>query len=180
MHYAHLWEECWSESFAHERWAKADLRLEDRFFTQITPCWQPTCALRTYFARRQALVEIDVLVAMALGLVLEELKTIYRVQFPVMRQYQADTWYDRNGRIVFTCSKGLSGVGLERKEFEEIKNWTSGTYQQEIEDDALPGGPHRHTIIYEAPFDRCDREKDYETAWAEFELRFAEKGPQSH
>ena len=47
-------------------------------------------------------------------LTLEELQTIYRVQFPVMRQYEADTWYDQTGRIVYTSSKGLVGVGLDR------------------------------------------------------------------
>ncbi len=109
---------------------------------------------------------------MALGLTLEELKTIYRVQFPVLRQYEADTWYDQNGRIVFTASKGLPGVGFSRPQWEPIKNMEKGTVSRTVMDDTLPGGPRERTILYEAPFDRCDREKDYETAWAEFERRF--------
>jgi hypothetical protein len=60
-------------------------------------------------------VEIDVLVAQALKLTLDELITIYRVQFPVMQQYERDTWYDQHGRIVFTSSKSRTGVGLPRK-----------------------------------------------------------------
>jgi len=48
----------------------------------------------------------------------------------------------------------------------------SGTAERTITDDTLSGGPRVRTIVYEAPFDKCDREEDYETAWAEFERRF--------
>jgi len=180
-HYADLWSECWDEAFRQQRWAKHDTRLPNSFFTNLTPTWQRDCALRTDYARRQALVEIDVLVARALKLTLEELITIYRVQFPVMQQYERDTWYDRNGRIVFTASKGLTGVGFPRKGsgrgankttgWEDIADMTSGTVSRTIVDDTLPGGPVERTITYEAPFDRCDRVGDYRVVWEYFEGR---------
>ncbi|RLA86757.1 MAG: hypothetical protein DRG58_11670, partial [Deltaproteobacteria bacterium] len=179
-HYASLWQECWNDDCRLDRWAKTDPRLPNSFFANLTPTWNRNCALRTDYARRQALVEIDVLAAMALDLTLEELKTIYRVQFPVMRQYEADTWYDQNGRIVFTCSKGLPGIGFPRKKttidptgWEDIKDMQSSTVSRTIIDDTQPTGPTERTITYQAPFDRCNREKDYEVIWKAFLERFA-------
>ncbi|MDZ7697621.1 MAG: hypothetical protein U5R49_12120 [Deltaproteobacteria bacterium] len=170
-HFSELWTACWEKGFLNNQWTKTDPRLPNFHFTNLTPTWTRDFALRTDYARRQALVEIDVLAAMAIGLTLEELKTIYRVQFPVLRQYESDTWYDQNGRIVFTCNKGLSGVGFSRPEWNEIKDMQSGTVERTITDDTLPGGPRERNIVYEAPFDHCDREEDYETAWAEFVRR---------
>jgi len=115
VEYAELWADNWNQNFNDDCWLKRDHRLNPHFFSKLTVDWHRDCAVRTDFARRQVLVEIDVLVAKAMELTLEELITIYRVQFPVMRQYEADTWYDQCGRIVFTSSKGLSGVGLDRK-----------------------------------------------------------------
>lgn len=174
-HYAELWSECWDEGFREQRWYGDDPRLDPDFFRELTPEWGRDCALRTDFARRWALVELDVLVARELGLTLEELQTIYRVQFPVMRQYEADTWYDQNGRIVFTNSKGLPGVGFPRNAkpkdgdpigWNDIKDLQTGTAQRTILDTTLPTGPIERTITYQAPFTKCDREKDYQQVWA--------------
>ena len=193
-YYRGLWQSVWADSYNNDGWTKTDPRLNSTFFSNLSPEWSRSCALRTHYERRQALVEIDVLVAKALGLTLDELLTVYRVQFPVMRQNEADTWYDMNGRIVFTVSKGLTGVGLPRKAkrgdtsygmaapgrtesytalgWEDIRHMREGIVTQEILDDTLPGGPHERVITYQAPFARCDREEDYRTAWDEFSHRF--------
>ena len=191
--YSDLWEELFVPEFRQDNWTKSDPLLPASFFSSLTPSWTRGVALRTDYARRQALVEIDVLVAMVFGLTLDELCTIYRVQFPILNQYQRDTWYDRRGRIVFTASKGLVGVGLPRKKqagdtsngvrtarhhengialgWEDIRNLKHGVVTRAIMDDTVPGGPFERTIKYHAPFERCDRAEDYRTAWAALEKR---------
>ena len=169
--YAKLWEENFHSSYTLQKWSKNDERLSNKIFLDLTSNWQECTPLRTDYARRQALVEIDVLVAQALGLSLDMLKNIYRIQFPVMKKYELDTWYDANGRIVFTNnSQGLKGVGFDRTTWEQdIKGAPAGeVFHRTIIDDTQPGGPRERIIKYVAPFDRCDREQDYEMAWKFF------------
>ena len=202
-YYADLWEELCNtplpedlsrrhiDAFKADAWASPDPRLPATFFHDLTPTWNRNIALRTDYARRQALVEIDVLTAIALGLTLDELLTIYRIQFPVMRQYEADTYYDTTGRIVFTASKGLPGVGLPRKAlkndtsytidsparkatntalgWEDIRSLKTGTIHRQIIDNTQPGGPVNREIEYIAQFLPANREQDYRQAWTHFE-----------
>jgi hypothetical protein len=182
-HYAPLWRECWDDAFCADEWTKTDDRLQPDFFGKLTLDWQRNCALRTDYARRQALVEIDVLVSMGLGITLDQLITLYRAQFPVMRSYEKETFYDRNGRIVFTNSRGLVGVGLKRKRakgdsvpgWDEVSGMITGSIHRPIKDDTLPGGLQDRVIVYEAPWVRCDREADYRQAWAHFGARFGDR-----
>lgn len=192
-----LWQSCYTPDFNTQRWSRNLPQLPQNFFTNLTPEWQRNCALRSDYSRRQALVEIDVLVAQALGLTLEELLTIYRVQFPVMRQYEADTWYDQNGRIIFTPSKGLVGVGLPRTArkadlkngfvfnvdspewtggdctdqaigWDDVKHLKTGTVSVTFDDYTRSDEGERRTVTWQAPFIKPDREDDYKVAWAFF------------
>ena len=194
-HYRDLWESAWEESFRTDGWTRSDGRLPPHFFELLEPRWSRSSSLRTDYMRRQALVEIDVLASMALGLTLDELLTLYHVQFPVLRQNEADTWYDRNGRIVFTISKGLPGIGMPRKAikydsnyelvtpaetrssialgWEDVKGLEAGEVTRRIIDDTIREGPCERTIRYLAPFDRCDREEEYRIAWRAFSERIS-------
>lgn len=172
-HYADLWKQCWNDEYRTECWSKKDPRLDNNRFQQVNEMWSGSTPLRTEYERRQALVEIDVLTAMALGMTLDQLKTIYVLQFPLLKKSEDNTWYDANGRVVFSTSGNMLGVGVDRKRWEtEMKGAPAGSkFYQTITDDTMPGGPVERTIEYVAPFDRCDREQDYETAWVFFSKR---------
>jgi hypothetical protein len=189
-HYTPLWSEVFTPDFTQQCWSQPDNpRLPQDFFARLTPAWQRHCALRTDYARRMALVEIDVLVAQALSLTLDELLLVYR-------EHERGTWYDLHGRIIFTNSKGLVGVGLPRKGgasqpkarlmlpdgtvregqfgWEDVQSLPDGTVvQQWVQDDTLPTGPYRKERRWVAPFARASREDDYRTAWAFFETQTA-------
>ena len=185
-HYSELWEDSWHEEYKQDNWSKGDFRLKP--FSSLSKKWQWTTPLRNYFERRQALIEIDVISAMALGLSLQDLEMIYTIQFPVLQQNENDTWYDAEGKIVFTCSKGLTGVGLDRKRNNNtgMLGWEDMRGEQIDENTYAGTAPtHTHTIdpakselyggqqqTFVAPYTRCDRIADYRTAWAHFEKVF--------
>ena len=184
--FSELWNSQWKEEYLYDNWSISDNRLKR--LGNLKKTWNSNIPLRNYFERRQASVEIDVISSMALGLSLQDLEMIYTIQFPVLQQNEDDTWYDAEGKIVFTCSKGLTGVGLDRKRntstgmlgWEDIRGeqidentyaGTSPTYTHTIDPakSELYGG-QQQTFV--APYTRCDRIADYRTAWAHFEKVF--------
>lgn len=158
-------------------WSSPDHRLRREGPVEGPATWDRTAGLRTEFARRMALVEIDVLVAQALGLTLDQLLEIYRIYFPILQQYENGTWFDQNGRIVWTCSKGLPGVGWlddrgkspGRAAWEKILADNPAELTCTAIDDTMPGGPRTVTRHFVGPFTQCDRIEDYRRAWAHFE-----------
>lgn len=179
-HYAEFWNRH-AKSLEASDWSSQDNRLRLETPHRNLGEWNREVGLRSEFARRLALIEIDVLVAQAFGLTEDELIMVYRSQFPVLEENENNTWYDNKGRIVWTCSKGLTTVGWfkpngRKPNAEEWKRdyaELSGgqTLQCLVKTDFLPGGERESIRSFEAPFSICDREADYRRAWAFFEAQ---------
>ena len=149
--YADLWAECWDESFL------ADAPILERYDERpIGPAWTADTPLRRAEDRRNAQAEIDVMVAMILGVPIEDLCTIYRTQFAVLYDYdhgrgQGAYVYDANGRQIPTPV---------RQAWEKRQRPTSN------EDMPLSERTHTHpgsgvSYVYDLPFRIRDRESDF-------------------
>lgn len=169
IYYKNIWENLYKSVWLKETWSIEDKRLKP--FKTIDKLWNWNIPLRNHFERRQALVEIDVLVAMAFNISLQELQTIYNIQFSTLHQNEDETFYDKNGKIVSTISSGLSDIGLKKEEFDRIKHEKNGKFEKIINNDLYKN----KKIIYEAPFTKCNRIEDYKTAWAHFEKIFSKE-----
>jgi hypothetical protein len=102
--YSPLWEELFDVQWTNDAWT-LDPPSSDAPYTpaplgDVQQQWTMATPLRKDFDRRQALVEIDALAAVMLGITAEELCAIYRTQFGVLRKYERQNRYDANGRKV--------------------------------------------------------------------------------
>lgn len=155
-----------------DNWAKFDYRLDNSALNNIDASKNYVC---NDFEKRELFVEIDVLVAMALGISLNNLCNIYELQFPVLKQYENDTWYDIKGQIVFTNNRNMSCYGLSRAEWEECINGEEQLVVKDIDNLANPSGCETQIFQYTAPYEKYDRIKDYKEVWHNFEERFKDK-----
>ena len=152
--YTDLWRESWDEAF------HADSPVLPQVASgPLGPQWNENVPLRRAMDRRNALIEIDALVALMLGVSIDDLCTIYRTQFAVLYGYDHHEYtYDVNGRLVPN-----SVLSVWRKKGDRIT--------EEERTAVHPGSGVAYT--YELPFGTLDREADMRAAYAEFERRLA-------
>ena len=156
--YADLWRDVYKETFADDKWACGRTRPDRPHLEVVTREWSVETPLRIAEDRRQALVEIDALVALMLGVTADQVCAIYRTQFAVLYGYDhRDYAYDVNGRVV---------------PYEVLSVWRKKGGQI-TEAERAATNQAGNTYIYELPFRLLDREADMRAAYAEFERRLA-------
>lgn len=98
--YAPLWADLYDQIWLEDAWVPhlGNESRERAPLNAVLSTWDWSTPLRRAGDRRQALVEIDAIVALMLGVSADELVTIYRTQFPVLQRYEREALYDVNGR----------------------------------------------------------------------------------
>ncbi|MEU9070968.1 hypothetical protein AB0D60_29220 [Streptomyces sp. NPDC048306] len=158
--YADLWNELYDPLWStHEPWALTWPGLQP--LHDVTPEWHRDTPLRTERARRSALVEIDALVAVWLGMDADALIAAYRGRFPVLQKYEAVTWFD---------AEGWKLAGNARTIGQRQNKETWGQFQAYLADPDSAPVPES----YSAPFYKADREKEMREAHAYFQRRLDE------
>lgn len=158
--YGELWHDCYSAAFRDDSWAGGFEHVRRRALGNVDLEWTADTPLRIAADRRQALVEIDSLVALMLGLTADELCTIYRTQFAVLYGYDRKVYfYDANGRLVPN-----SVLTAWRKKGDRITR-----------DERTATNQAGNTYTYELPFVTLDREADMRQAYAHFQRLLEER-----
>ncbi|MEH0441468.1 hypothetical protein QBA74_39320 [Streptomyces scabiei] len=156
--YADLWKELYAPSWpTSERWACTWKGMKTELHA-VTPEWQRRTPLRSEYARRAALVEIDALVAVWLGIDADTLITMYRARFPIMQDFDLVTWFDANERKI-SGDRYTYGHGQDKEHWQQFQ-----AYLKDPDNESPPDG-------YTAPFYKADRESEMREAHAVFQAR---------
>ncbi|MFC9164379.1 hypothetical protein ACFTZ8_26640 [Streptomyces fungicidicus] len=158
--YADLWKELYDPTWStQEPWALPWPGLQP--LHDVTADWHRDTPLRTERARRSALVEIDALVAVWLGMDADALIAAYRGRFPVLQKYEAVTWFD---------AEGWKLAGNARTIGQRQSKETWGQFQAYLADPDNTPVPDGYT----APFYKAEREKEMREAHTYFQKRLDE------
>ncbi|MGW5317713.1 Eco57I restriction-modification methylase domain-containing protein [Nocardia thailandica] len=98
--YAPLWSDLYDPAWQADSWVPTSAATAREWpkLGAVDTGWRWDTPLRSDASRRQALIEIDAIVAVMLNITADELLTVYRTQFPVLQKYERDALYDATGR----------------------------------------------------------------------------------
>ncbi|WP_030771613.1 MULTISPECIES: DNA methyltransferase [unclassified Streptomyces] len=163
--YSRLWSKLYDDVWADDVWAAASIWPAGTAYISgnVTPAWTRDTPLRTEFERRAALVEIDALVAVWLGVSADELVAMYRARFPVLQQYEENMWFDATGRRIAKAHQ-QHGYGQPKDAWKQLSSHENFPLEATV-----PDG-------YEGPLYRADRVKEMRAAHAEFTRRLRAAG----
>ena len=169
--YAPIWNELHSDNWKGDEWTYSENVV--RSLQPERSAWSMSTPLRRDVDRRRALIELDALSAVMLGLTAEQLCAMYRTQFAVLRKYEYKMVFDAEGRKIcgYHQSAGYRQSQLQdqAKNGELPKEWKNlwKLYEQYEEDPASVDWLGHYT----APFTRADRESEMTIAYNEFQRR---------
>ncbi|WP_100444502.1 Eco57I restriction-modification methylase domain-containing protein [Glycomyces xiaoerkulensis] len=156
--YGRIWRDLYTVAWRSESWALGWPILQK--LGQVEAEWSDAIPLRTEYERRAALVEIDALVAVMLGMSAQQLEAIYLARYPVLSEREDKTWFDANGRKICGDTKA-GGLGQTKEDFIQL--------QAHLNDGAPPPSG------YSPPFYKADRVAEMTAAHAEFTRRLEAK-----
>lgn len=165
-----LWQKAASQNICEDSWASENPTLENCFDAPWSALkkseWFREFSLTSDIGRRQAVLEIDVLVALALGIELDELLTIYKHYFSTFKKYDENDEFDMHGQRLPNYVRQSPG----RAEMREAKAVWGGTSPITI---SWYSEPLDKTITrtFQPPFAQVDRIEDYRTAYRLFSKR---------
>ncbi|MFF3248825.1 hypothetical protein ACFYWY_35025 [Streptomyces sp. NPDC002870] len=169
--YAPLWEELYDPTWlAYEPWAVQWPGLEP--LESVAPIWERSTPLRSERARRSALVEIDALVAVWLGMDADALIAAYRGRFPVLQKYEAASWFDAEGWKLASYARTI-GQRQTKDTWKQFEAYMADpAFKPHQEDPTTNPAPQTPAPDgYTAPFYKADRETEMREAHAYFQKR---------
>ncbi|MFE8989797.1 Eco57I restriction-modification methylase domain-containing protein [Streptomyces collinus] len=158
-HYGPLWTELFDPRWAgYEDWANPHWPGLKPLAAGLKPTWEFSTPLRTEHERRAALVELDALVAVWLGITADQLAAIFKSRYPQLYDYESATYFDANGRKI-AADFNTYGHGQTKQDYLDLL--------AHLEDPQRIPPPEG----YQAPFYKADREAEMRTAHAHFQAR---------
>ncbi|MER5405579.1 class I SAM-dependent DNA methyltransferase [Streptomyces sp. NPDC002769] len=157
--YASIWNELYDPTWAHyEGWANSTWPNIKPLAQHLDSVWEYDTPLRTEHERRAALVELDALASVWLGITADQLVAIYKSRYPVLSEYESEMYFDAKGRKI-AANHNTYGHGQTRQSYTDLM-----AHLENPKTTPPPAG-------YTAPFYKADRESEMRAAHAHFQAR---------